>query len=185
MKPEKKEAINMSLLDFAKEELELIDDGSDMQHEANKDILELIETFSKQGHSGFSADYVSKLFNKLAHYQIISPLKDTGWNSLKDGYYQNNRLSSVFKEKKYGVYDIGVFYIKYENIKSTFSNGSYVYRVDFPYIQPKPIGINIPASLSDDSVPQSDITNYIKSNMNNPKLFSRNFDIKKLIIRDI
>lgn len=155
-----------------------------MQQEANKEILELIDVFSKQGHSGFSASYVSYMFNKLANYKILSPLKDTGWNEIENGYYQNDRLSSVFKNDTYGTYDVDAFKIKYENMKSLFTNGTYVYKVDFPYYPPEQIIINLPASLSDDSVPQSKITNYIKENMNNPKLFSRNFAIKKLIIRD-
>mgnify|MGYP001386331489 FL=1 len=69
-------------------------------------------------------------------------------------------------------------------MKSLFTNSTYVYKVDFPYYPPEQIIINLPTSLSDDNVPQSKITSYIKENMNNPKLFSRKFDITKLIIRD-
>jgi len=66
-----------------------------------ENILELLEIFSKQGHSGFSASYVLSYFNKLANFEPIAPIMctDDEWNDIADECYQNNRCSAVFKEK--------------------------------------------------------------------------------------
>lgn len=66
----------------------------------------LLKEFSTHGHSGTSAPYVLNLFNKLAKFEIIKPLtfEDSEWNDMSEmngkEYYQNNRLSSVFKDGK-------------------------------------------------------------------------------------
>lgn len=97
-----------NLLKHAERELKLIGyDGKDEYDKMAKDaILELIETFAKQGHSGFSAPYVAKMFHKLANYEVLSPLtgNDDEWNDVSDisgeMLFQNNRDSRVFKGEK-------------------------------------------------------------------------------------
>lgn len=66
-----------------------------------ENVLELLEVVSKQGHSGFSIGYVVSYFSKLAKFEPLSPIlcTDDEWNEVTDNTYQNNRLSSVFKEK--------------------------------------------------------------------------------------
>jgi len=93
----------MSLVEHARRELELaglFDKDADYDGELAKAVMELIEVFSKQEHSGCSAGMVSNLFNKLSKYQTITPLtfKDDEWNEVGNGVYQNNRHSCVFKE---------------------------------------------------------------------------------------
>lgn len=63
-------------------------------------ILELLEVFSKQGHSGMSAPYVARMFAKLALYEPLAPLKGTDdeWVEVADGIFQNKRCSHVFRE---------------------------------------------------------------------------------------
>ena len=102
-----------NLLKHAERELTLIGyDGKDEYDKMAKDaILELIETFAKQGHSGFSAPYVANMFHKLANYEVLSPLtgNDDEWTDVSDMsgemMFQNNRDSRVFKNKN------GVFFI--------------------------------------------------------------------------
>lgn len=63
-------------------------------------VLELIDVFSKQGHSGTSAGMVSDLFNKLSRFQPLGGLtgKDEEWGeAYGDGMFQNKRESGVFK----------------------------------------------------------------------------------------
>jgi len=69
-----------------------------------ENILELLEVFSKQGHSGSSAPYCINLFKKLASFEPLAPLtfKDDEWNEIDTNVYQNNRMSSVFKDDKNG-----------------------------------------------------------------------------------
>jgi len=69
---------------FAKNELELLEkackseSGLEMQKEVTKDVLELLDVFEKQGHSGFSASYVVDIFKKLVEGRPLTPL--TGEN---------------------------------------------------------------------------------------------------------
>lgn len=75
--------------------------NDNMQELMCKDILELLEVFSKHGHSGSSAPYAINLFKTLAAFEPIGGIKctDDEWTNTGNTY-QNKRLSSVFKEKK-------------------------------------------------------------------------------------
>jgi hypothetical protein len=80
--------------------------SDEMQAMICLDILELIEVFSNQGHSGSTAPYTVSMFEKLAMHKPIVPL--TGeyweWNCISDArtdtvpVFQNKRCSSVFKQ---------------------------------------------------------------------------------------
>jgi len=111
----------MALIEYAKQELELsgmFDKDADYGGELAKSVMELIEVFSKQGHSGQSADMVSNLFNKLSRLEPLSPLtgKDEEWSQITDGVFQNKRNSAVFKEDKDGkAYFIDAFTLKTQN----------------------------------------------------------------------
>lgn len=73
-----------------------------------ENVLELLEVFSKQGHSGFSAAYVINLFSKLAKHEPLTPIMctDDEWSDIGEemgtDIYQNNRCSAVFKNGKNG-----------------------------------------------------------------------------------
>ena len=69
-----------------------------------ENVLELLEVFSKQGHSGSSAPFCVGYFEKLAMFKPLSPIKcdDAEWHEVGGNTYQNIRLSSVFKEGKDG-----------------------------------------------------------------------------------
>jgi hypothetical protein len=97
----------MALTQHAQLELELAgffnDDGmyGDL---IGKAVMELIEVFANQGHSGMSAGIVSSLFNKLANYEPLQEItgKDGEWAEVfndSDGQpvYQNKRCSAMFK----------------------------------------------------------------------------------------
>lgn len=130
-----------NLLKHAERELKLIGyDGKDEYDKMAKEaILQLIETFAKQGHSGFSADYVANMFHKLANYETLSPLtgNDDEWNDVSDmsgdrkTLFQNNRDSRVFKN------DDGAFFteaIVWQDDVYHFSNkDSKRYIKSFPF----------------------------------------------------
>lgn len=128
-----------NLLKHAERELKLIGyDGKDEYDKMAKEaILQLIETFAKQGHSGFSADYVANMFHKLANYETLSPLtgNDDEWNDVSDisgeMLFQNNRDSRVFKN------DDGAFFteaIVWQDDVYHFSNkDSNRYIKSFPF----------------------------------------------------
>ncbi len=67
-----------------------------------ENVLELLEVFARQGHSGFSAHYAVETFRKLALHEPLVPLSgaDDEWNEVSEGVFQNNRCPHVFKDKE-------------------------------------------------------------------------------------
>lgn len=100
-----------NLVDYAKEELKrigMIGSGDPYNEWAAKAILDLVELFESQDHSGFTASYVANAFDRLARFKPIAPLtgKDDEWNDLGDGTFQNKRYGAVFKDKDGVAYNI-------------------------------------------------------------------------------
>lgn len=107
MKTEEK--IIMGLIEHAKTELEIAGlfdkEGDFYEGMTGKAVMELIEIFSKQGHSGMSAPLVADIFKKLANYEPLRPItgKDDEWNDVSNlgkTLYQNKRCSGLFKAGK-------------------------------------------------------------------------------------
>ena len=112
---EAKEAKN-SLVAYAKNELDLViknmkehtkdKEAIFMQEEIHRDILDLIEFFSQQAHSGTSAPYVISHFNRLADYKPLSPLtgEEDEWMDLREFgdkvTQQNKRYFGLFRDNK-------------------------------------------------------------------------------------
>lgn len=99
----------MNLVDWAKEELNRLvtddSDGAEMQKAMNKDILQVVEVFANQGHSGFSASYALGILKNLLAYKPITPLTggDDEWCSVEewnkdDNTQQNKRCFGVFRK---------------------------------------------------------------------------------------
>ena len=100
-----------NLIEYAKQELlfagykpiEEEEDGPNKWIQEN--LLELLDTFSKQGHSGFSASYCLSAFKTLASFKPLTPLTGSWeeWGDVCEDAFQNKRDSSVFKDRKTGV----------------------------------------------------------------------------------
>lgn len=97
----------MSLKQHAQLELEMIgafsEEGGFYGSMTGKAVMELIEVFSNQEHSGMSAQVVLDLFTKLAKYEQLGALtgKDEEWAELNYSsicFFQNKRNSAVFKQ---------------------------------------------------------------------------------------
>lgn len=92
-----------NLINYAKSELEsarLFGENDFYDGMTGKAVMELIELFSEQGHSGMSAPIVLSIFDKLARFKPLSAIEDTpdSWNNCHGNTYQHKRLSSVFKD---------------------------------------------------------------------------------------
>jgi len=64
-------------------------------------VLELLEVFRKQGHSGSSAPYVVSMFAKLASWVPLSPVTGKKWEWVETepgGMLQNKRCSALFAD---------------------------------------------------------------------------------------
>ena len=101
-----------TLYRHAEHELRLLEGNSsdEMQQRVTKHILEMVDVFSKEGHSGFSANYAIGLLGKLLRFEPILPLtgEDDEWNEPydEDGTQQNKRCSHVFRDASGRAYDI-------------------------------------------------------------------------------
>ena len=129
-----------NLVDYAKDELErigMIDSGEPYNDSVTKVILDLIELFASQGHTGFTAPYTINTFRRLAMFKPLSPLtgEDDEWNDVGDGLLQNKRYSAVFKDKDGTAYNIeGKVFTDDGEVWYT-SKDSRV-NVTFPYVVP-------------------------------------------------
>jgi len=129
-----------NLIDHAKREflslgykpVEEEEDGPNKWIQEN--VLELLQVFADQGHSGFSAPYCVRMFQKLALFEPIGPLTgdDGEWNEVADGVWQNNRCSHVFKERDGRAYDGEGRVFREPNGDCYTSKDSRVY-IEFPY----------------------------------------------------
>lgn len=146
----------MSLIEHAKRELAAMgyipleqpqEDGPNKWIQQN--LLELLEVFSKQGHSGSSASYCISAFQKLASFEPLEPLtgEDSEWNEIGEGQFQNNRCSHVFKQPDRfngQAYDLhGLIFREPSGICYTSSNS--LIPITFPYT-PKSTYVDVPVS---------------------------------------
>jgi hypothetical protein len=130
----------MSLIKHATDEMNLDWPESDeMQDMVKHDVLELMQVFVNQGHSGTSAPYVINLFCDLAKYKIISPLTgaDDEWVEHSADMFQNKRCGTVFKDGK----DSQAYwidgYIFRDKDGCTYTNRNSRVFIDFPWTQPE------------------------------------------------
>lgn len=143
----------MSLIEFAKDELNLLGYSEDSTDEVNRwiyhDVMELVTKFSEQGHSGTSANYVIGIVMKLLRFKPLTPLtgEDDEWSECLGltGRFQNKRNSAVFKRKNGDAYwlDGRIFWEWYrtedgEIVKTLFVNNDSKVPVTFPWTEPDP-----------------------------------------------
>lgn len=92
-----------SLTQHAENELKLagfFDKDSTYDGMIGKAVMELMEVFAKQGHSGMSAGIVASLFKRVANYEALTPITDNDdeWCEFTSGEFQNKRCGAMFKK---------------------------------------------------------------------------------------
>lgn len=69
----------MSLVTYAQDELQRagwFDEDSDYVGMVGPAVIEMMEQFAKEGHSGYSAHLVLHIFERLASFRPLTPLED-------------------------------------------------------------------------------------------------------------
>lgn len=94
---------NSTLCKKAVKELELagyINSNDEMSKLMATQVLETLAVFASHDNSGFSANIEINLFNTLVKGKILTPLtfKDDEWNKIGKYLWQNNRITSIFKD---------------------------------------------------------------------------------------
>lgn len=138
--------------DYAKTELTragLFDKDSDYAGEIGNAVMELIDVFTKQGHSGFSAPLVVRYFSKLALFKPLTAImgSDDEWYEVDTDTWQNNRCSALFREGETGTpyYLDGIVWRTQDGVTFTgsvegVSSRQFVY--SFPFI-PKTFMVDV------------------------------------------
>jgi hypothetical protein len=139
----------MSLIEYAKRELDVIGMTEDSSDEMNvmmrKHILHMVKEFADEGHSGMSASYALSILKSLLAYEPLSPLTgaDDEWNEVDNGYWQNKRASNVFKDKDGAYWSDGIVFWEWfepddgEPFKSYFTSRDSRVNIDsFPWTMP-------------------------------------------------
>jgi len=136
------ESINENLTGHARRELELASmfdkevEGSEAAGSWNilcaEAVMELMEVFANQGHSGFSASMTQDLFSRLAKYEPLTELTDNSdeWNDISEMQsgepgWQSQRSPSCFSEDGGKTYwDIDEeYYIREDEDGERYSGG--------------------------------------------------------------
>lgn len=128
----------MSLIDYAKSELDrLPKDKTGYQERINQNILDIIQVFSDQGHSGLTASYVIGNLMRLLNYEPITPLtgeeSEWGTDASKD---QNNRCYHVFRREDGTAYDTEARIFSENGGKTWYTSSESFKDVEFPYWPP-------------------------------------------------
>lgn len=136
----------MGTKEYGRKELERIGyfkEGDDPYNESVANaILELLEVFDNQYHSGFTAPYTAQMFHRLAMYKPITPLtgEDDEWNDVGAGVFQNKRYSAVFKNENVNngkAYNIEGKIFSDDGGETWFTNRDSRVYIDFPYTVPE------------------------------------------------
>ena len=157
----------MNLHEHAVNELSLIDDGSEEQQWVNKSIINIVDAFADQGHSGFSAKYSLNLLSRLLNFYPINPITDSEdewgkWHGPEGKKSrQAKRYSALFQDEDGSVYDINRISKRYEgHMDSSWYGPSYY--VKLPYL-PNPnlhYTIKVPKEFWPDDAPSPSTEDY-------------------------
>jgi hypothetical protein len=91
------------LKDHAKYELQragLFNKDADYGSLLGDSVLELCDCFSKQGHSGFSAEMALDLFNKLARFKTLTPITDDPEEWADVSHYSSKDAAPMWQNKR-------------------------------------------------------------------------------------
>jgi hypothetical protein len=102
---------------YAKSELDRVYTKESLKCEMNKymynNILRMVDSFSGQGHSGFSAHYCLDIFDKIIRYKPLTELTNSeyDWNDVseycsEEAIWQSSRNPSCFSLDLQNYYDI-------------------------------------------------------------------------------
>lgn len=131
------------MIEFAKAELCMLNTGEDeIQDVIDECVMQLVKTFSGQGHSGASASYVLARFNRLANFLPLSPLtgEHDEWVDMseygEEGLFQNKRCSSVFKNAEGETYMVDGKIFSDDNGLTWYTSSDSRVPVEFPFFPP-------------------------------------------------
>jgi hypothetical protein len=129
------------MIDYAKSELSRLKDGSGEQSVINKCILEIVDVFAKQGHTGVTAEYTIQVLSRLLRNKPITPLtgEPAEWFETDPNFHdikQNKRCYSVFMDEDGSAHDLDAIAVSDDGGITWFSGLGFRKKVTFPYYPP-------------------------------------------------
>ena len=120
----------------------LTESEDEMNSSMRKHILHMVDEFSKEEHSGFSARYAISCLEKILKFEPLSPLTgdNSEWIEVSNGLYQNIRCCRVFKENGVARDNEGLVFYNIvvgdngEQHKEYFTNSDSRVEITFPYV---------------------------------------------------
>ena len=141
----------MNINKWALNELELIEknckseDGLVEQKIITRDIMQIINVFENQGHSGMSAGYATSIINRLLNNKPLLPLtgEESEWGEVEEwnkdkNIQQNLRCWAVFRENfdnSTATYMDGKIFSE-DGGNTWFTNRNSELKITFPYYVP-------------------------------------------------
>lgn len=138
-----------AMINWAKRELDLAGYPETANDNVNdwmrKSVLDLMEVFCDEGHSGSSAPFAISLFTRLASWKPLTPLtgEPDEWMEVGPEVFQNKRSSSVFKDEAGPYWLDGIVFWEWftdpdtgERHKLYFTNRDSRVPITFPFTMP-------------------------------------------------
>ena len=114
-------------------------DGLEMERAICADVMDLVRVMTRQGHSGTTAPYMLRLFEKVSSWNVLTPLTGQAdeWRDeskiFGSPHWQNVRKTSVFKNEHGDVYDTdGIVFVEPDGF--SFRSPDSSVPVTFPYL---------------------------------------------------
>ncbi len=134
-----------TLLDYAQKELKLcgaFGDDSVYGDMLGNAVMELVEVFNRQGHSGISAAITLRLFGRVANFKPLTPITDEPdqWRDIgaafgTPGVMQHKRCGTVFKQPNDAPYNAEAIVFR-SATGATYTCEKSAQPVTFPYVVP-------------------------------------------------
>jgi hypothetical protein len=89
-----------NLVAHALRELDIVGETSHEPPSMRECVVEIVRTFAEQGHSGFSAAWLSAVLDKLLRFQPLSAITNNpaDWMEVTDGLWQCVRDPECFSQ---------------------------------------------------------------------------------------
>lgn len=138
----------MGLVSFAENELKLLEDickndeeALNMQKTVTKDVMQIVQIFTEQAHSGFSSAYILDLLERLLRYKPLTPLTgdDDEWEDCSQfgiNDLQNKRCPAVFKRPDGTAYWVEGKIFSDDGGKSWYTSADSHVDIQFPFSVP-------------------------------------------------
>lgn len=139
----------MNMIEFAKSELERLENSCDkddveainLQKQVTSDVLAIVDLFVAQKHSGFSANYILNIIERLLRYKPLTAIEDKPDDWIDCSQFgldvkQHKRCGEVFKRPDGTFYWVNGKIFSDDNGKSWYTSRDSIVDITMPFNVP-------------------------------------------------